>query len=227
MIEKLNATLYDVLGYLLPGLIVLGALAIAEATFFDGRFLSIETIHQRWVLFMLIAYYLGHAVQSIAANLQSRFHTRLTSTKGRLGMPLYNQAKNMVRERHHFSDEEMKSIHTYEVCLLSDAYTVMSAASGERDVLVSREGFYRGSTVAFLVLCGVLLVAGIHGGAHFYSTPDARWDVDRVETLMLSVGSLLVAILMFDRFKFFNRAKNNFSQLVYLLSKDAVSLKEI
>jgi hypothetical protein len=44
---------------------------------------------------------------------------------------------------------------------------------------------------------------------------------------MLSVGSLLVAILMFDRFKFFNRAKNNFSQLVYLLSKDAVSLKEI
>lgn len=223
MIEKLNATLYDLLGYLLPGFVVLGTSAIAEATFFDGKFLSMETIHQQWLLFTLIAYYLGHAAQSVAASLQSRFRATVTSQKGRLSMPFYNQAKKLVRERYQFSEEEMKGIHTYEVSLLSDTFAVMSDASGERDILIGREGFYRGSTVAFLLLCIVLLLAGISGGVHFYSTPDARWDVDRLETLMLSAGSLLMAILMFGRFRFFNRAKNNFSQLVYLLSNEPAS----
>jgi hypothetical protein len=151
--KEIQVTLYDVLGYLIPGVVALAGLLVIVSSLLDGRAIVLAGIDSTWarVALLFIAYLLGHAVQG-AANLVFRgVNTRdLTRIPEDFRMGLIAA----LREKRSISASQES---LFEVC---DALIVSVDGPTElRDIYVYREGFYRGTTVAIAVLMAGTVVA--------------------------------------------------------------------
>lgn len=217
---KVALSLYDLLGYLFPGVFIVIAFSAVEATFFGSSLLTIERLQQNWLISIAAAYIFGHALHAVGSKLQSRFWKQLTTKDKQLGNSLYYKIKSLVQERHGFTGEEMEDLLAWDLFLLCDAHTVMSKGSVEREMILSKEGFYRGLFLAFAVLTILLIFATIFGGVHWFITDTDEWAATRAATFSIALVSSLMSWLMLERFKMFNRMKNNFSKLVYFLATE-------
>jgi hypothetical protein len=185
--KEIQVTLYEVLGYLIPGMVALAGLLLVASSLLDGRAVVLAGIDSAWVRvgLLFIAYLLGHAVQGVA-NLVFRWLNTRDLTRipedFRTGLIAALREKRRIAASHE---------SLFEIC---DALIVSADGPTElRDIYVYREGFYRGTTVAIAVAIAGTFVA-------WCSWP---WSVQRPSNATFIAALAFMAavdVLFFKRF---------------------------
>ena len=239
-LDKINVTLYDLLGYLLPGFILLFACSVAESTFGSTQVLTLSHLISYPLPSAIAAYFLGHICHGIGSGLQERFRVvrysspaplpsrnpfmrvkrwllkELTTTSTSLDEPIFDRVLTVACETYGLKTEDVEAKKRLNAYSLSDNYLVVAGGFFERDVLQSREGFYKASSAAFVLLCLVCCVAIFFGGVRIQTQPSVYELCPALESLALSLGSFAVAWLLWKRFVFFNSLKKSNTLLMFL-----------
>ncbi len=69
-LDKISLTLYDFLGYLLPGYILTFVCSLVESTFFGSDLFSLSRISNNVLPFTVVAYFLGYVAHNIGSLLR-------------------------------------------------------------------------------------------------------------------------------------------------------------
>jgi hypothetical protein len=158
VLKDLQFTLYEVLGYLLPGCILLGSVWIVfHSCFWHDQpiVLWAELPAQALGCLLLAAYLAGHTAQGLG-NLFKRLPF-VDPDKSLLGLdPQLERALRIAASSRFGIDVEKYSLpQLFELC---DEALVADGSLGEREVFTYREGFYRGCFVALSSLTLSLFV---------------------------------------------------------------------
>jgi len=199
MKEGLNFTLYEVFGYLMPGLIAAAGLSVGFwAVFHDQSVLplSLWRLSPDGLLAALfVAYLLGHMVQSIG-------NMRLEGAdKKVMAQPFAAFAKERLVPMLHgcgtqIADEWIQRI--------MDESCIKVGFLGDRDIFTYREGFYRGSTVAMALFCVGLVPCLVTGNLRLL-VGDTVLIPSRGELSVVLLISILGVWLLYKRFQRFSR----------------------
>lgn len=156
MLQPISVTLYDIFGYLVPGAVTVLAIVIAAwtATAPRATLQLIPQPTQLWVAAAFVAYIAGHVVQAIANEL--RRLTRSAESKVLTGagvavIPkcLADAVRQKLGARLGVPPDALPPAC---VCAACDETVVQRGMTDDRQMYVYREGFYRGMTVACLML---------------------------------------------------------------------------
>jgi uncharacterized protein YegP (UPF0339 family) len=202
-LSELRVTLYDLFGYLAPGLVALTGLGLFFWAVLDpGLKPDGDLKAVVWTVLLLIAYLLGHVVQAIAKYIPGlnfaiaeNWGNDKTAGKFQALIEAKLKAKGLLPAG---ADEKQ----TYRIC---DVVTVQKAETSERELFTYREGFYRGISVALLIVAVGLFARLIRGPATI--TLDKHHTADRWMLLFFLVAVLVAAYLYFVRFEQFTRLK--------------------
>jgi hypothetical protein len=167
MLRNIEVTLYDIFGYLLPGSVALGALYLCWITFHPHSVLWRPHRTDTWLLLGFIAYYLGHIVQSVGNFFehcvvgprevilgQAGQHSRGEFFVGTHWEPIDSNLRaetvKKIRELVCLKiADDAKGQWVYESC----AELIAQRGRGDdREMYEYREGFYRGSAIALILL---------------------------------------------------------------------------
>ena len=239
--DKLSLTLFDILSYLLPGFVVLFTLSLLEAAFLtNSSLLSLTALGTNLFLFSIMSYYLGHVCHIVATMIkdtifqifkpaselkkdsgligkfrQAIYH-RLNRNEHRLSRPLFNRLQQLVQETYHIPLGEGEKLTTLENYLLADSYILASGCEGERNSLMVREGFFKSSTVSFVILALTIWGSLFVGGLHIQLEAGQIQNLGSGTTVFLAVLVTIVSLLFRGRFNYYNRMKLNNTYLLFL-----------
>jgi hypothetical protein len=187
-----TASLYDLFGYLLPGLIATAALMLLATGTLD---LSVLTNGVFLMAFLMGAYFIGHLVQAAGNRL---FDKKLE----RAEVEVLNKLPVKVRERMSqllracFADPSgqadtdpfdfTKPEEAAAALAFIDESRVLGDKENERDLYIYREGFYRGTVIAFLLLGAMLLIRA-------WSGVSISWGSESNQSLELDYGRCVIA----------------------------------
>lgn len=227
MIKDLQVTLYDVFGYLLPGMVFLAALA----TLFWAIYLpSTEFVFdlptvEIWIIFVVMSYVAGHMAQAVGNLITwvrpSTEELVLGSTsthKGRLSESLVNACKAKAKEALSVDLTNENANWVYRFC---DDAVIRSGKVGERDIYIYREGFYRGILIAmltFAVATLALIVRLFWVEGHKLKTP--KWDITQGQLVFFLLLWSVWAWLAFQRYRRFGEYRITHALLGFLTVKE-------
>lgn len=215
-IENIGLTLYDFLGYLFPGYVLVLVCTVVESSFGDSDVLSLASLGTNFVIVTIVAYFLGQISHAVGSVLKSRFYKLFINQKNRLSNPIYCRVQEAAQEAYSIPlcpEQRLDALETY---MLADNYLLAFGASSERDILMAREGFHKGSMVAFALLSLALGGSLFVGGARIQTQPGRFIELSQVGTVLVAAGTLACALLFRKRFAFFNRVKINSVLLSFL-----------
>lgn len=216
-LDKISVTLYDLIGYLLPGYVLLLACSVVEASFWGTNLIALARIGRNPILAAVVAYFLGQASHSVASVIKSKKY-RWFDDHGRysLSSDVKKRVMAAVMTTYGIQVEGEKELSRIDTYLLADNYILASGGSVERDILTAREGFFKASMVAFVVLAVATLSTSVSHMPRVQVEPGNFVLLQRLNVGALTALSLLLAWLFRQRFIFFNRAKNNNALLTFL-----------
>ena len=210
---KLGLTLFDVLGYLLPGYVLVFCLSFIEATFLGSGYLSIASLKDNLFFSTVAAYFGGHVCHSIAASIKHRFFRHLGENY-RLNNPLYNESRRAILQTYNLKPNfELDSLDVY---LLADSYLVASGCLEERGSLHVREGFHKTASAAFGFLFITILSSLMVGGLRIQFESGNIQSLGWLPTVVYSILSLAAFRLFMGGFAFYNRMKLTNTYLIFL-----------
>lgn len=164
MLGNLSFTLYEALGYLLPGGVgTLGLLVLYWGLFVPEVPLKCYGYQPgivAWIAIVLSSYLLGHTMQGLGNILWKRGDESTLSSK-RIPPWMRDRAKEFAAKIVGVSTGEMKLMWAFRVL---DEYIVQAGKAGDREMFVYREGFYRGSALALFFLATTVLIRGFVPG---------------------------------------------------------------
>ncbi len=211
--DKLGLTLFDILGYLLPGYILILCGSLIEATFVHSGLLSLSNIRDNWLLYTVAAYFAGHLCHIIASLVKGRFFKHL-GQKYRESNPLYERFREALREKYHLqASDKLGSLDFY---VLADSYLIASGMSEERNSLMVREGFYKSATAALGLLTLTVGASLFASGLGIQADP-GKVTVLTIPTTVVFVAILTLTFILFaGRFAFYNRMKLEHTYTLFL-----------
>jgi len=215
-VDKISVTLYDLLGYILPGCILLFTASLVEAIFAGSHHLSLSAMTANLALSAVACYFLGAVAHSTGSILKDRFPNSFSDKKNRLDPSILGRAKEMAKGLYGFTGEDERDLTTLEIYLLADSYVIASGKTVEREVLQAREGFYKASMVAMAALSIAFFFAAIFGGAVVQFGAKSVEEFSRLSTLLLGLMGLLLTLVFRRGFRFFNRVKINNTILLFM-----------
>jgi hypothetical protein len=175
MIEKLQLTLYEMFGYLLPGAIASAAVSILYWS------LSLPNVDPNvfgWSVIIALSYFFGHISQGIGNRFFRGVEEKTLGPKGSLSKVIVDIAR---RKAGHRVGTEPDDIDSSSLFRIADEASVQVGADADRDIFIYREGFYKGSAVAFSFLTIALIVRGLDGYAAIrlpdYSFYFSAWQI--------------------------------------------------
>jgi uncharacterized protein YegP (UPF0339 family) len=214
-LSELRVTLYDLFGYLAPGLVALTGLGLFFWAVLDpGLKPDGDLKAVVWTVLLLIAYLLGHVVQAIAGYIP---RLKFAIAENWWGDSVAKAFKDIILKKltakgllpddadgPDLSEDAKREsqAQTYRIC---DVVTVQKAGTSERELFTYREGFYRGMSVALLIVAVGLFARLIRGPATI--TLDKDHTADRWMLFFFLVAVLVAAYLYFRRFLQFTRLK--------------------
>jgi hypothetical protein len=216
-LDKLAISIYDFLGYLLPGYVVLIVCSLVESTFVGSWYLSLSVLTRNAVVFAAVSYFLGHIAQGIASTLtkSKRFRTLIQAPFDRLADPIAGAVRDELNAA--YGDRiDAKSRDNLDTYLLADAYILAAGGNVEREMLIAREGFFKQSVAALALMTFTLGVAAVRGGLQIQTAPGSIHAVAFWPTILLTVASLAVTLLFRLRFGFYHRVKINNTLRLFL-----------
>jgi hypothetical protein len=205
-IDKISLTLYDLLGYLLPGYILLAACSIVESSFFATNVLALSRINHSPVSSAIVAYFLGHVSHALGSLIVQKKREWFDSNQYALDAIVMKRAAEEISATFGIVPTEGELLSQGEIYLLADSYIVASGGSAERDVLIARDGFFKASMSAAFVLT-VALLSTIVVGTKVQTTPGIFLTLGRAKVLPLTLLLGLLVWLFRSRFAFFNQIK--------------------
>ncbi len=214
--EKLTISVYDFLGYLLPGYVALIACSLVESTLIGTWFLSLSFIDEHALVFAAVAYFMGHVVHAIASWLTESklFRFLVQSPRPRLTDPLNSLVRTEL-DRSYGDTVDAKNRTGLEIYLLADAYVVASGGATERDMLIAREGFYKQSVAAFALMALVLVACDVRGGVLVQTQPGHVYPLTFWPSAFLTAVAAGILGLFRLRFGFYHRIKINNTLLLF------------
>jgi hypothetical protein len=221
--KEIQITLYDVFGYLIPGVISLVSIAILVGTLFLEGAIDIPTYPAFvWIALAVIAYITGHMTQAIATALltllPSTIHRTLTlRTKFSLEKEVLQRVNEKARRIAGIEGAAtLNSGTVFEIC---DHYVQQHCKTDARDIYVYREGFYRGISVALLCF-GVALLIRLPLEMSEVRWAELRLSLSRSQVTALILVSFSGAWLMYQRYRRFGNYLVKFAVYGVLVSKD-------
>ncbi len=215
-LEKVSLTLYEFLGYLLPGFLLVFACSLIEATFLNTSALSLSNISGNLVASSIAAYFLGHASHRLGSVLKERRRSWFSDTKRRLNPLLYERVCEALKLAYRIELPIDTSLSTLDTYILADNYITASEEWSEREVLMAREGFFKASMVGFGIVTVVFFVAMAFGGVRLQSVAGDYIELDPVATGVLAGIALFLTVLFRSGFLFYNRLKVNNTLITFL-----------
>ena len=215
-LNNITLSLFDILGYLLPGYVVLVAISLGESTFLESDLLSFLNIHNNLIIFSVVAYFFGQMCHTVASEIQNRNPKLFRASSYGLSNGLYRKVRRAAEEKYDLKIDNADNVHKRELFLLADAYVVTAGDVQERNSLQAREGFSKTSMAAFSLLFLVLITAWLFkGGVTLRTDPSIDTAISAFSTLLFAGLALLSTVLFWRRFLFFNRLKVNSIQLLF------------
>jgi hypothetical protein len=160
-ISNFNVTLYDLFGYLMPGLVALGSLSLLAWSLF----IPTHPLHSpaltsvEWLIVFVLAYFLGHLVQAIGDLAFWWAHEEKVADK--VGKDALGPARmKELQKAAKLDDEQKNSLFGY-----CDTYLAQQGKTADREIYQYREGFYRGLTIAVVPALAAIVAELIRGSA--------------------------------------------------------------
>lgn len=225
-LDKISLTLYDFLGYLLPGYILVLGASIVESTFLDSDLLTLSRISDNPLPFVILAYLVGVASHSVGSILKAWKFQWFSGKPYYLSDAVFEQVRQTVKDTYNIQPEEGAKISTLETYLMADSYVLASGGCAERDVIMAREGFCKASMVATSFLSLVLIVSMFVSGASIQTLPGSYTNLNLAWTGLLAVTVLVMAFIFRWGMLFYNRVKINNAMLIFLALRAKDRLKE-
>jgi hypothetical protein len=204
--KSLRFTVYELLGYFAPGGVVfLAVLVFGWAVFFPTASIKIADISfkkETWVFILAVSYTLGHVIQGIC-----NFHI-----SGERMFERKDNNKDLVRNAR-IALESRCGIATssYSCSKLAGLCQTLILHVGkmdDHDVFLYREGYYRGSSAAFLLLAIALVIRAVRLGATLTINEQKILIVSGLWLflIVLSAASSVVFYFRFRRFALYRVA---------------------
>lgn len=254
MLKETKFTLYDVFGYLLPGAILLAALAIVlwSIHFTDEPLAFSLPGAEAWVLIIAVAYIAGHIAQALSHLLMKLLGwpwERLRKWQRIHNWHWFQQRRWFCSNEHiHLSEgsherlpaELLNAARTKAAALagmpeqaidaewlfrICDEAVVQRGNLGDREIFVYREGFYRGLCFALVALAAALVVRMAHGEITLaLSAGPKKMGWEFVAFFL--VTCLAFIYLCFQRFRRFGRYRISQAILAFLVMPEEKRKKE-
>ncbi len=212
---KFGLTLFDILGYLFPGYLMVFSLSFFESTFLSTSLLSFESISKNLFFFTIIAYFLGHLCHIIGSLIKDRAFSFMNK-KDRLNGVLYEKFWKEICKTYSISADEAAKLNKLDMYTLADNFIVSSGLLEERSSLVVREGFHKSASIAFGSFFLIVFSSIFRGGLKFQGATGSVEPIGIGATVLFSVVLLLIFSLFVNRYVFFNRVKVNSTYLLFL-----------
>ena len=202
MLKDIQTTLYDIFGFILPGFVMLATIVILFwGLFLPNTALSVPQFSgEAWVAVTVVAYFLGHLCQAVANWMFSRDKPseRILSKGISSALPrdLIIRVEAEVSVISGIPSDQLKPHQVYQIC---DEFVAQHGQTGDRDVYIYREGFYRGSSVSFVVLALALFVRAIRPNAAV-NLGGSTYPLSIWMFLFFIVTIAISARLMYERF---------------------------
>jgi hypothetical protein len=168
MFRELKLTLYDIFGYVLPGIVLLAGLLVLlwslTAPIVPLQ-LTVSYSWELWTVALLAAYFLGHAAQAICNVCHQPFRALEESvlsqaSRSKCPAPILDAVCDVLRKQMAVEPSELDGQWIFRVC---NELITQKGRVEDREMYTYREGFYRGSSVALVILSLSLVVRGIEG----------------------------------------------------------------
>jgi hypothetical protein len=227
-LDKIGVTLYDLLGYLLPGYVLLVACSVAEASFWASSLFALSRISHNLILSTISAYFLGQASHAVGSWIKTR-KPKWFDNRGsyRLSPAILEQVSQVIKETYGLKLDEDKKLSKMDKYLLADSYILASGGSVERDILMAREGFFKASVVAFATL-GIIIFASLFAPvARIQFQPGVFIFPSKISIIALTLFIFSLVWLFWQRFIFFNCVKTNNALLTFLALRQKGSASEV
>jgi hypothetical protein len=161
-VEKLSFTLYEIFGYFFPGVVGVTAIAMLFWAFFLPAIPipihSVELSKLWYFVLVIVSYYAGHVLQGISRSLFKNPDETVLARQADMASIVKRAQETLASHLGMAQNETPKPSVTARLC---DELAVQYGQLGDRDVFVYREGFYRGSFAAFVLLLVALIVRTI------------------------------------------------------------------
>src|SRR5438445_169723 len=171
MLENFAFTLYEIFGYLLPGgLALVGISLLFWAVFVPRLPLGIATFQPglvTWTAIVFTSYLLGHAVQAVGNLLLNGAEDDALGVNGTLPEEIRKRAADLSAKLLTLNSEKLSPVWIFKAL---DEQSVQTDKTGDRDMFVYREGFYRGGAIALFFLTVTLLVRSWFPGSSIQFT---------------------------------------------------------
>lgn len=190
-------TFYDIVGYLLPGALGVCAGAMLLSVLNPAWVVPEPSSASGWLVPVVAAYFVGHALQGVSSRLFSR--AKLRSRIAQKSTVAVERVVARALER-----------YSIDVAGKVDRFAALDALqikSPDRDVFVARQGFFRGAALAFALLAAALAAGAVfaQGVALFGMT------IDRPRAAMAAAVSVGLCILFRARYGDFLRHELEFA----------------
>lgn len=201
-LSKFTLAVFDILVYLLPGTIALTLFSVFEATFLHTRVLKLSQLGQLPVVFLIVAYFLGHVVNSLGTVMTEKITKLQVPRGGDLSNELFGQIRSRVVSTFGIDvttlpDQKLEALAVYK---FADSFVVAKDKAAERESLLLREAFALSSFGAFTCWTVVSLLAVIKGGLAFQLNATSSLTLSREVTLAIMTAALTLAYLFWRRY---------------------------
>lgn len=200
--KSLRITIYEVLGYLAPGMVCLAALCVfIWAAFWPQAPLAIakySTGKEEIAFILFTAYMLGHFVQGMS-NLHP--NAEISIEKERKHIALIEQARSSLARRCKIDTHDYSITHLVG---LAQGLLLHSGKTDDHEVFLYREGFYRGSSLSYLLLTIALIVRALCHPATIIIS-DNRFDLNYSFFVFAIFLSSAISVVFYHRYRRFGR----------------------
>ncbi len=215
MLKDIRVTLYDVFGFLLPGMVFLTSVLVLVWAVYLPRIplAAVDLPAVAWTGLLVAAYFAGHVAQAISIQLvrwastpEQRLLGRCKSGRcvvGSLPAPIRDAAKQRAAEILGADLDRVDAKWFYRIC---DQVVAQRGRVADRDVYIYREGFYRGTAASFLMLALATLVRAVVPGASV-QVSGAPLTIGRWTLPLLSAVFLGAALASYGRYRRFGEYK--------------------
>ncbi len=227
MFKDLQVTLYEVFGYLIPGMVNLVALAVLFwALFFPAQVVAFDIpTGELWVAFLVVAYIAGHMAQAVGNLVEKRIKpveqlVIENTAPDRFPQTVVDGCKAKAKELTGADVSGAPARWLYRVC---DDAVMRSGKIGEREIYIYREGFYRGIFVSFSVMavaCVALCIRLFSVTERQVMLAKAQWGVTQWQLVFFAVVSVIWAWLSFRRYRRFGEYRTTHALLGFLTVKE-------
>ena len=206
MIEKIQVSIYDFFGYLIPGGVFLLALVILSWTiFWPKQTLKLsQPTFTCWVIILLLSYFFGHLIHAVANLSKKAFPSDEDVLKReyihKISKFVIEEAKlEAKRLFYNYTTKEFSDGDIYNIC---DETVRRGKTLESREIYLSLEGFYRGLSIANFILAFALFLRIV-----FYeSYVKIGWksySLDKPFLFFIGIVLLISCCLFFKRYQRF------------------------